>query len=112
MGGGVSAPPEVAPPAGRSALGGGFVVQIANPKIILFFTAVLAPFIDPDRPLPLQLAAFAGATLTLDMLFMSAYGLGGATLAERMARPQFARGFAIFTGVLLLAAAALIGARA
>lgn len=114
--GGVAQPgpehPEIAPPAGRSAIRGGFIVQIANPKIILFFTAVLPPFIDPGRPLPVQLAAFACATLTLDILFMSAHGLGGAALAERMTRPRFARGFSIFTGVLLLAAAALIGARA
>jgi hypothetical protein len=38
--------------------------------------------------------------------------MGGAALAERMAEPRFARGFSIFTGALLLAAAALIGARA
>src|SRR5690606_9266619 len=34
---------------GRSALVDGFMVQIANPKAVLFFTAVLPPFLDVNR---------------------------------------------------------------
>ncbi|WP_183203719.1 LysE family translocator [Brevundimonas lenta] len=93
---------------GRSALVDGFMVQIANPKAILFFTAVLPPFLDVNRPAAPQLALFAVATIGMDVLSMSAYGLGGAALARRMSEPRFRRGFAIFTGVLLLAAAVLI----
>ena len=96
---------------GRSALIDGFMVQIANPKAILFFTAVLPPFLDPDRPAAPQLALFAVATIGMDVLSMSAYGLGGAALARRMAEPRFRRGFALLTGVLLLAAAVLIVSR-
>ncbi len=98
-------------PAGRSALRDGFAVQIANPKAMLFFTAVLPPFLDPARPLPAQLGAFAVATIGMDVAAMSAYGLGGSAIAARMSRPAFRRGFAAATGVLLLAAAALILAR-
>lgn len=87
-------------------------MQIANPKAILFFTAVLPPFLDPGRPLPSQLAAFACATLTLDILAMSAYGLGGAALASRMTQPRFRRGFSICVGLLLLSAAVLMATKA
>ena len=97
---------------GRSAYLDGFTVQIANPKAVLFFTAVLPPFLDPARPLPAQLAAFACATLTLDILAMSAYGLGGAALAARMTEPRFARGFAVVVGLLLLTAAVLMARKA
>jgi threonine/homoserine/homoserine lactone efflux protein len=93
---------------GRSAFRDGFTVQIANPKAMLFFTAVLPPFLDPSRPLPAQLAAFAVATIGLDVLAMSAYGLGGAALAARLAEPRFARGFQVTVGLLLLTAATLI----
>jgi threonine/homoserine/homoserine lactone efflux protein len=96
---------------GRSAFVDGFMVQIANPKIVLFFSAVLPPFMDVDRPAAPQLALFALATVGMDVISMSAYGLGGAALARRMSEPRFRRGFALFTGVLLLAAAALIISR-
>ena len=97
---------------GKSAYLDGFTVQIANPKAVLFFTAVLPPFLDPARPLPAQLAAFACATLTLDILAMSAYGLGGAALAAKMTEPRFARGFAVAVGLLLLTAAVLMARKA
>ena len=93
---------------GRSALIDGFTVQIANPKAILFFTAVLPPFLDVNRPVAPQLALFALATISMDVLSMSAYGLGGAALANRMNQPRFRRGFGIFVGGLLILAAVLI----
>ena len=96
---------------GRSALVDGFMVQIANPKAVLFFTAVLPPFIDVNRPAAPQLALFALATVGMDVLSMSAYGLGGAALARRMSEPRFQRGFALATGGLLLAASVLIISR-
>lgn len=96
---------------GRSAFRDGFTVQIANPKILLFFTAVLPPFIDIQRPLVPQLVMFAAATIGMDLISMSAYGLGGAALSSRMNEPGFRRGFAVMVGVLLIAAAVLIVSR-
>lgn len=93
---------------GRSALVDGFMVQIANPKAVLFFTAVLPPFLDVNRPAAPQLALFAVATIGMDVLSMSAYGLGGAALARRMSEPRFRKGFGLLTGILLLAACVLI----
>ncbi|WP_339932574.1 LysE family translocator [uncultured Brevundimonas sp.] len=96
---------------GRSAILDGFMVQIANPKAVLFFTAVLPPFLDVNRPAAPQLALFALATIGMDVVTMSAYGLGGAALARRMAEPRFRRGFGLLTGILLLLAALLIVSR-
>ena len=97
---------------GRSALIDGFAVQIANPKAILFFTAVLPPFLDVNRPVAPQLALFALATIGMDVLSMSAYGLGGAAIASRMSEPQFRKGFSICVGLLLLSAAVLMATKA
>jgi threonine/homoserine/homoserine lactone efflux protein len=97
--------------AGRSAFLDGFTVQIANPKALLFFTAVLPPFIDVGRPLVPQLLMFACATIGMDLISMSAYGLGGAALSTRMNEPAFRRGFAFLVGVLLICAAILIVSR-
>ena len=98
-------------PSGRSAFADGFAVQISNPKAVLFFTAVLPPFLDPHRPLPAQLAAFAIATIGFDAISMSAYGLGGAALAAKMNEPKFRKGFQIAVGLLLIAAACLMALR-
>jgi threonine/homoserine/homoserine lactone efflux protein len=106
-----SAAPEIAAPRiqpRRPAFVDGFLVQIANPKAVLFFTAVLPPFLDPGRPAAAQLGLFAAAVIGMDVLTMSAYGLGGAALAEQMGQPRFARVFGLVVGCLLLSAAVLI----
>nr|WP_295113205.1 LysE family translocator [uncultured Caulobacter sp.] len=97
--------------AGRSAFFDGFMVQIANPKILLFFSAVLPPFLDVKRPLVPQLIMFACATIGMDLISMSSYGLGGAALSPRMNEPGFRRIFSILVGVLLITAAVLIVSR-
>lgn len=92
----------------RSAFLDGFSVQIANPKALLFFTAVLPPFLDPGRPVPAQLPWYAAATIGMDVIAMSAYGLGGAAMARRMTEPGFRRAYALIVGVLLITVAILI----
>lgn len=94
--------------AARSALRDGFAVQIANPKAVLFFTAVLPPFLDLSRPLWAQLGLFAGITIGMDVLAMSAYALAGGALARSFARPGARRLFSLAVGLLLLTAAVLI----
>jgi len=96
------------PTSDGSPLAQGFAVQIANPKAVLFFSAVLPPFIDLSRPLVPQLVTFAAATIGLDILTMSAYGLGGVALAQQMNAPGFRRLFNTFVGLVLIAAAVLI----
>ena len=96
------------PTSDGSPLAQGFAVQIANPKAVLFFSAVLPPFIDLSRPLVPQLITFAAATIGLDILTMSAYGLGGVALAQQMNAPGFRRLFNTFVGLVLIAAAVLI----
>jgi threonine/homoserine/homoserine lactone efflux protein len=89
----------------------GFLVQISNPKLVIFFSAVLPPFIDPQRPIAAQMVMFAIASISLDSIAESAYGLFGATLSARMQEPRFRRGFSILVGCLLLSVAGLILSR-
>ncbi len=91
-----------------SNLRNGFTVQIANPKIILFFSAVLPPFLDLARPLAGQLAVFAATMVALDAAAMTTFGVGGVALARRMENPRFRRGFSAVTALLLFGAAALV----
>jgi threonine/homoserine/homoserine lactone efflux protein len=90
----------------------GFIVQITNPKALLFFTAVLPPFIDLDRPMVPQLAMFGAATLVFDIIQMSLYALMGAVLAKKFGQPKFARIFSGCIGAILLITAILVLRRA
>jgi len=97
--------------AGRSAFRGGVIVQVSNPKALLYTTVVLPPFLDPGRPIPPQLLLFAAIGVGGDAVTQLGYGFGGAAIARRMEEPSFRRGFAAFTGLLLIAAAGLIALR-
>jgi threonine/homoserine/homoserine lactone efflux protein len=113
---GPATPPDTADPRtevhrSRNAFWDGFMVQIANPKAVLFFTGVLPPFLDPSRSMPPQLALFALGTIGMDVITMSTYGLGGAALAARLSRPAWKRGFDLVVGLMLLLASGLIVAR-
>ena len=109
---GDAGPAHVVVRPGRSTYRDGLLIQVANPKAILFFVAVLPPFVDVQRPVLPQLVMFACGTLGMDVLAMTAYGFGGAALSARMTEPRFRRAFSIFVGLLLLSAATLILLRA
>lgn len=93
---------------GRAAFLDGLAVQLANPKMVLFFSSILPPFLELRRPLPPQLLVFAATAVVIDAVGLACYGLGGAALAERLRTPRGARAFALASGALLLLAALLI----
>ena len=86
----------------------GLAVQLSKPTALLFITAILPPFLDPDRPLVAQVAIFGALGMALDMTAMTAYGLGGSAMAEKMAQPSFRQIFDVAVGLLLIGVAALI----
>ena len=106
-----AAPAPATTAAGRSTLVDGLVVQLANPKALLFTTAVLPPFIDMARPVAPQILLLAAAGMAGDVAVMTAYGFGGAALARRLSEPAFRRGFDAFTGLLLITAAGMVAWR-
>lgn len=108
------APAETSRPSRGDILGHGLrglVVQLTNPKTLLYFSGVLPPFLDPRRPLVPQLAMLGAAALIIDAAMLESYGLGGAALASRLRDPRGARLFALASGALLLTAAVLIAIR-
>jgi threonine/homoserine/homoserine lactone efflux protein len=91
-----------------SAFRDGFAVQLSNPKAVIFFTAVLPPFVDPARPLLPQLATLGATMIAMDTAAMSFYGVAGGALSRTLNDVRAARAFAAFVGVLLLIASTLI----
>ncbi len=59
----------------RGSFWNGFVVQIANPKAIVFFTALLPQFINPDGPIARQIFILAISSIVIELGVLSIYVL-------------------------------------
>jgi homoserine/homoserine lactone efflux protein len=88
----------------RKLLASGFILQMANPKALLFFTALVPQFIDPHSALWPQIAILAVTSMAIEFAVQIFY----ATLAGRFSRYAAMPRFAIVTnrvaGSLLIAA--------
>ena len=55
----------------------GFVLEISNPKALLYFSALLPQFIDITQPVIPQIVILCAITIVLDLFCYSLYGLLG-----------------------------------
>ncbi|ENX61694.1 MULTISPECIES: LysE family transporter [Acinetobacter] len=88
----------------------GFVVNMSNPKAIVFLLAVLPQFLDLSRPQWLQYLIMAVTMVTIDLIVMAGYtGLASKVLRLLRSPTQqkyLNRGFAVmFSGAALLLSA-------
>jgi homoserine/homoserine lactone efflux protein len=70
--GAVPAPASQADPASR-ALVRGVPVQAANPKALVFFVALLPPFLSPAAPLTPQLVTLGATSAAIELTVLAAY---------------------------------------
>jgi RhtB (resistance to homoserine/threonine) family protein len=88
------------------ALGGfrqGFVSDIANPKIGVFFTSLLPQFVDPGRPVLFPFLALGAVFVLMTVLWLCAYCLVAARAAEMLRRPRVNAALDRVTGIVLIA---------
>ncbi|MDB6028275.1 MAG: LysE family efflux protein [Verrucomicrobiales bacterium] len=71
--------PTVALPPHRSLFLQGLLIQLTNPKALLFVSALLPQFIEAHRSVPLQLLILVSTTIAVDLIVLSSYAL----LAQR-----------------------------
>ena len=93
----------------------GFVTQILNPKVTLFFVAFLPLFLDPSRSVAPQVLVLGAVYIGVALVVDASYVLGLAAvarrfMASRVAQRRSAR-FAAGTYVALGVAAAISGER-
>ncbi len=105
--------PQEAPaaPARRaSPFVNAFVTQTANPKALIFFTALLPQFIDPDQSAARQIAILGVSSVVIEFLVLCIY-VGACHGARRWARGRrFGDALHRAGGVLLIAAGAKLAA--
>lgn len=61
----------------------GLVVQLANPKALMYFSALLPQFIDPSEPILFQMVIMGASCLLADILVYSLFSLLGEKLAKQ-----------------------------
>ncbi|MNN59870.1 Homoserine/homoserine lactone efflux protein [compost metagenome] len=83
----------------------GFLVNVSNPKALVFMLAVLPQFINPHEPLLPQYVAITVTMITVDMLVMAGYtGLASRVLRLLRTPKQQKRLNRTFAGLFIGAA--------
>jgi RhtB (resistance to homoserine/threonine) family protein len=99
------------PPARRSggsamgARGGfrqGFLSDLANPKIGIFFTSLLPQFVSAGRPVLLPFLVLGAIFVAMTVVWLLAYTLAAARAAQTLMRPRVRAALDRVTGVVLI----------
>lgn len=97
-----------APLPGRSLFAQGVMVNLSNPKAIIFIAALVPQFIVPSASLLPQYLTIAATLCLTDLAVMSAYALGAARLGRWLGDPAAIRlQNRLFGGLFVSAGAAL-----
>ena len=87
----------------------GLLVNLTNPKAIVFICALVPQFIDPTRAQLPQYLIIAATLCATDIVVMSTYALTAARLGNWLHRPEYVRMQNRIFGGLFISAGALLG---
>ncbi|UCG96667.1 MAG: LysE family translocator [Burkholderiales bacterium] len=86
----------------------GLTLQLANPKTLVFFVAILPQFVDPRLPIGAQMLWLAAGSVIPELFILGAYGFAASRAAGLATDPRYARITERAAAVLVLAAAAMV----
>jgi RhtB (resistance to homoserine/threonine) family protein len=87
------------------ALGGfrqGFLSDLANPKIGIFFTSLLPQFVSPGQSVLLPFLVLGAVFVLMTVLWLFAYCLVAARAAQTLQRPRVKAAMDRVTGIVLI----------
>lgn len=86
----------------------GLTLQLANPKTLIFFVAILPQFVDARLPIGPQMAWLAAGSVIPEFFILAGYGFLASRAARVATDERFARVTDRVAGLLVLAAAGLV----
>ncbi len=92
----------------RSIFVSGLTLQLANPKTLIFFVAILPQFVDPSLPVGAQMVWLAIGSIVPELLILGGYGYLASRAAHLAQNPRYAQVTDRIAGALVLCAAALV----
>jgi threonine/homoserine/homoserine lactone efflux protein len=93
---------------GRRPFLQGFVTHIANPKAVLYWSALLPQFLDPRQPLASQVAVLGASGLVLDVAVLCGYGLAASAVRQGAPSAGLQRVLNLVGGLFFLVVGALL----
>jgi homoserine/homoserine lactone efflux protein len=94
--------------SGWPAFWNAVIVELSNPKALLYFVALLPQFIDPAQPLGKQMLIYGASCLALDGLTYSLYAWLGSKTQKFTANAKFVKTSNRASGGLLMLAGLLM----
>jgi homoserine/homoserine lactone efflux protein len=88
----------------------GFLIQIANPKAIIFFAALLPQFIDPDQSAATQIAILGTSSIVVEFIVLATYVATCRAARQWVRTPRFGAWLGRVAGLLLVIAGAKLAA--
>lgn len=85
-----------------------FGLQAANPKALVFFVALLPQFIDPSKPIVLQMVILCITSVVIEFVVLAGYGYLAARAAALARQERFVTITNRVNGGLLIAAGAAV----
>lgn len=87
------------------AFSNGLSIQLANPKALMYFSALLPQFINPNQPILGQLLLMGASCVIADIIVYSFFGLVAGKLSQRPIKPFTIKLINKVAGTTLLATA-------
>jgi homoserine/homoserine lactone efflux protein len=84
------------------------VVELSNPKALLYFVALLPQFVDPAAPVALQMLVFGVTCIGLDLVAYSLYAWLGSKTQRFTANEKFVKNSNRASGGLLMVAGVMM----